>query len=522
MANASTTTLAPVLKTTFEKRAAVLAYDNHPLLGLVPKNENFKGKNFVQTVNFSQANGRSATFANAQANKTANAYRDFTITRVTDYGLGSIDGEALEAAEGEAFTMAEGLESEIAGMFTTIGISLAAALYRKKSGTIAQVGAYVAAALSFTLAQPLDVVHFAVGMTIGSSPTDGTGAQNVGAGVISAIDEDTGTIFSTVAWDAAIAGFAAADFLFVDGDYNAKISGLASWIPQTAPTAGDNFFGVDRSVMPTRLAGQRYDGLGGPKDQTLQKALSFGFVRGSMFTHLFANPDDVSDITIGLGSNKVQQLNEKAVGAPTIGYDGFLIVGTGNGRPIKVYPDPDCPKGQAWLLKLDTWELRTLGKAPRFLEYGALGDKAILRAANEDSVEYRTGYRGQLRCKEPLHNCHITWLPHSAPAQVGALSPQEGRGNQDGNQDASEAGHGVEGLHGQPARPHPLQRRRRAEPGSGERGGRVRLAHRYRRVSDQVQGELARKLRPFHREPLLGHRDRRAERRAHERAHGAR
>lgn len=408
MTNASLTSFAPILKTVFEKRVAVLAYENHPLLGLVPKNDTFRGKNYVQTVNFAQGNGRSATFANAQANKNPNAQRDFTLTRVSDYGLGSIDGEALEAAVGDPYTMAEGLEFEIAGMFTTIGISLAGALYRGKSGTIGRVGAYVAAALTFTLAQPLDVVHFAVGMKIGSSSTDGTGAQNVGAVEITAINEDTGTLSAAAAWDAGIAGFAAGDYLFVDGDYNKKISGLSDWCPATAPAPGDNFFGVDRSVMPTRLAGQRYNGGGGPKDQTLQKALSYAFVRGSKLTHCFANPDDVSDITIGFGA-KAERIYEKSTDGGAVGYEGFMIVGTGNAQPLKVFADPDCPKGTAYLVKLDVLELRTLGKAPRFLEYGALDNKGILREASADAIEFRVGYRGQFRVREPLHVVRVTF-----------------------------------------------------------------------------------------------------------------
>ena len=41
---------------------------------------------------------------------------------------------------------------------------------------------------------------------------------------------------------------------------NAKPSGLAAWIPSVAPTVGDNFYGVDRSIDSTRLAGVRYNG----------------------------------------------------------------------------------------------------------------------------------------------------------------------------------------------------------------------------------------------------------------------
>ena len=44
----------------------------------------------------------------------------------------------------------------------------------------------------------------------------------------------------------------------VVGDRNLKVSGLEAWLPPAPPVLGaDNFFGVDRGVDPTRLAGIR-------------------------------------------------------------------------------------------------------------------------------------------------------------------------------------------------------------------------------------------------------------------------
>src|SRR5690606_15045282 len=64
---------------------------------------------------------------------------------------------------------------------------------------------------------------------------------------------------------------APADTLNVLGDYNAKLSGLGAWIPASAPSVTP-FFGVDRTVDVTRLAGVRVSSAGKPLDEALVDA----------------------------------------------------------------------------------------------------------------------------------------------------------------------------------------------------------------------------------------------------------
>lgn len=400
---ASIATLEPVLKTVYDKQATVLAFEMHALLGQMPKVEKFGGKNFQFGVRYQGGQGRSANFTKAQNNRNPNAYDDFLITRFSDYGVGSITGEAIEAAEGDINAMVEGLQAEIDGLFETSGQSASTALYRNGSGTIGQ-GATLLDPVTLQLADPTAAMYFGKGMTVGSSPTDGSGPQNVGTVKLAKIDEQTGTLTAEApGWAAGIAGFAATDFLFVDGDYNAKAPGLLGWIPPVAPTTGDNFYGVDRSVDVVKLAGMRIDGGGAPLEETWQKAMALAQRFSAKIDKGYMHPEDLSRLTISLGS-QVRRIDAKATDA-RVGYAGVEVVGpTG---PVQIFGDADCPKGRAWGLKMSTWEYKTLGKMPRFLDHDGL---RILREATADAYEFRIGYRGAPICRSPKDNISITWL----------------------------------------------------------------------------------------------------------------
>lgn len=403
--DATITTLDPVLKTIYAKRAEVLAWENRPFFALVPKNTDFKGKNYTLAVQYAANQGRSAVFATAQANKNANAFDDFVITRTSDYAVFGITGEALEAAAGDVYTQAEGLQSQIDGAIETISNSLAAALYRSGSGSIGQISAgSVVGTATVTLAQPLDAINFQVGMTLVVSATDG-GAARAGNVTVAAVDYEAGTItVNEASWDDAgtgIAAVAAGDYIQVEGDTNAKLKGLAAWMP----AAADTLYGVNRAPDRVKLAGVYYSGGGAPKIETLTKVAMRVFHYGGKPTHLFVATDDAFEIATALMSKEVITETVKS-GNVTIGFEGFQVR-TPSGM-VKVIADPFCPKGHAYLLTLSTWELRSLGPVPRFLGQGA-DNLRVLREATADAYEGRMGYRAALLCRRPKDNAHIVW-----------------------------------------------------------------------------------------------------------------
>ena len=288
MASLDLTSFASALKQHYtDERVQNMVYRDNPLLALMPKYEQFGGKNLPIPIIFGNPQGRSATFSTAQANKTASQITDFVLTRARDYALASIDNETLEASKGNANAFIEAATTEIDGAINSITRSMAIAMYRSGSGSIGQADA-AATGTSLQLKEAADVTNFEVGMELKFSTADGGGAEKSGSVTVTAVNRDSGelTVDALSAIDGGT-GVAADDFVFVEGDYDAKIKGLQAWLPNAAPTAGDNFFSVDRSADATRLGGIRYDGSAQPIEEALIGAIHRVSREGGRPTHVF-------------------------------------------------------------------------------------------------------------------------------------------------------------------------------------------------------------------------------------------
>ncbi len=375
-----------------------MVYADNPLLALLPKYEQFGGKNLPIPVIHGNPQGRSATFATAQANKTNSQIVDFVLTRNSDYSLASISNEVIEASKGNANAFMEAATTEIDGAIQAAVRSLAIALYGSGSGKIGRVTSG-STGTSITLTEANDVTNFEVGMEIVFSTADGGGSVKAGSVTVVGINRDTGVL--TVDAQSAIAsgsGTATNDYIFVQGDYDSKLKGLAAWLPSSAPGA-TAFFGVDRSVDASRLGGIRYDGSSEPIEEALIGAAARVAREGGKPTHCFMNYSKFAELEKALGS-KVQYVDLKA--SADIGFRGIMI--NGPRGPIKVIPDQNCPAGVAYMLQLDVWKLYSLGKAPKILDSDGL---KMLRESSADAVEVRVGYYAQLGCRAPGFNARV-------------------------------------------------------------------------------------------------------------------
>lgn len=396
------TSFASALKQHYtDDRVVNMVYKDNPFLAMVPKMESFGGKNLPIPIIYGNPQGRSATFSTAQANKTSSKITDFVLTRNHDYSLASIDNETLEASEGNNNAFMEAATTEIDGAINSAARSLAIALYRTGSGSIGQCNASVSST-SLQLKNADDVTNFEVGQELKFSTADGGGSLKTGAVSVVAVNRDSGllTVDALTAIDGGT-GVAANDYIFIEGDYDAKIKGLQAWLPNTAPSATP-FFSVDRSVDVTRLAGIRYDGSALPIEEALIGAIHRVAREGGRPSHLFLNFSRWDDLCKALGS-KVQYIDEVVKsGDAVFNFRGIMIHGPKG--PVKVIPDQNCPSDRAFLLQLDMWKLYSLKKAPRILDTDGM---KMLRESSADAVEVRVGYYAQLGCRAPGHNANI-------------------------------------------------------------------------------------------------------------------
>jgi len=384
-----------------------LVYRDHPLLAMMPKYEEFGGRNLPIPLLYGNPQGRSATFSNAQTRGAATNSElvDFVLTRVKDYSIATIDNETLEASKGNKNAFMEAATTEIDGAIDVLSRSIAVKMYRDSSGYLGQVSAEpaVAASTVITLTEAEEITSFEIGMdiVIWSAKTAGTQKNFDGSttsGLITAVDRDAGSITIGVAYTAS-GTIAANDFLFVAGDRGNAISGLEGWLPNTAPTGGDSFFGVDRSLDTTRLAGVRYDGSAQPIEEALIDAASRLGREGGKPDYVFMNYAKFAELEKSLGS-KVQY-TELGVTADVF-FRGILIHGPRG--PIRVVPDQNCQADQAYMLTLKSFKLYSLGKAVRVIDSDGL---QMLRQASSDGVEVRYGFYGQVGCRAPGWNAYV-------------------------------------------------------------------------------------------------------------------
>lgn len=386
-----------------------MTYKNNPFFALVPKKKDFYGRNYPQPIKYGSPQGRSANFVRAQTRGASenSKLKEFLITRIKDYCVATIDNETMDASENDSGAFIRAAQLEMDGAINSLTRSLCIAQYRTGFGEIGVVGSF--STTTITLATIEDVTNFEVGqelmlsLSVSANTLKALGSSGNGL-IITGVNRVTGVLTFGFNVDDATNGIptiANADVIFVRGDREdsatptrLKIAGLAAWIPTSAPSS-TAFFGVDRSVDPTRLAGVRYDASSYPIEEGLINAAVTIGREGGLTDHCFLNHTKYKDLELALGS-KVQYADLK-VG--DIGFRALRI--NGPSGDIKVIADMNCPANLAYMLQLDTWVHHSLKNPVRVLD----GDgNKMLRQSAADGVEIRWGYYANLRCLRPGAN----------------------------------------------------------------------------------------------------------------------
>lgn len=376
-----------------------LVYADNPFMAMIKKNTDFGGKYKPIPIISGVSQGRSSTFSNAQANQSAAVINSFLLTRVSDYSLASIDNQTMLASKTDKMAFIEGAKLVVDAAFRTITNSIASAMFRSGTGSIGQIGSIAAGVI--TLSNAADVVQFELNMVLQANATDG-GTPRAAIGYVVAVDRTLGkvSVAATLGGAAASpASWAASDFLVIQGDNNAKCSGLAAWLPSTAPTSTP-FYGVDRSADSVRLGGLRYDAGSQSIEEGLIDASALLAREGGKADHFITNFASYAALEKSLGA-KVQYVDLKGEGQ--IGFRGIMVNGANSS--IKCIADRSCQSLRGYLLQMSTWALESLGEAPQILRYG--DGLEMLRVSNSDAGEVRIGAYYNVRTNAPGWNATI-------------------------------------------------------------------------------------------------------------------
>jgi len=375
------------------------------------------GKYFPVPCLYDTGAGRSANFGNAQSYQTAPQTIEFNVTRVSNYSLATITGDFLRASAQNIGAFMPGAELNVKAAFQSIGNDLAHDIFGDGSGTRGTFGLGSGSISNgvITLDNLGQVYQFGVGMALvsfsvsGLTPTQSTGAY---LGYVIAVDTSAGTVTVSATqggaagtptnWSTSFPYLAqVGDVNFVSSGLSSanmlKIAGFGAWIPSTAPGGGDSFFGVNRSVSPTKLAGYRFNGTGESIQDALIDAVNQLAAQGNEAgdpDFIFINPTSYQTLVKQLTSQGVYQMIKAKINEDVSISFKALVLPTANGE-IAILQDRNCPSQTAYIITLKTWKLRTLGKCPQFLTYPGFYDQLGIPVPGADAIQLQIGYYGE-------------------------------------------------------------------------------------------------------------------------------
>lgn len=410
MATLDVTAFQKALKVLYPLGLEEMWYADCPFLAWMPKSENFGGDTKQLNPLYAGIRG-SNTFSTALNGKTTPALEKFNVSRVKTYVVGSIDNEAMMASRSNAYAVAEAVKTSMDGALYEFGRAAAHQAWHDKGGNRGQIGSI--STDTVTLKDVNDVVYYEKDMVVEASANDGTAAGHAlraGTLTVKSVDRDNGKVTFTQNVTTGIPAAVANDYLFRQGDFKVSMSGVLGWIPATAPTAGDSFFGVDRSVDVARLAGTRITGAASI-EETVFDAEAQLVINGGRADTLWLHPKRFAELKKSIQSKawyameNVSTAASKANGRPTkVGIHGFAF--PGEHGPIVVMSDKDAPNAYGLLTRKAAWELSSLGPAPHFAEQSG---SRLLVETSSDGVEYRLKAYWNILCKRPIDCALIKW-----------------------------------------------------------------------------------------------------------------
>lgn len=402
------TTFGSLLKRRYDAtKIENLTQADVPIMALIGKDENGSGDGHNIPLIHTNPQGTAASVASSQTASTNLKAKHFVLTYGEYNGSVSIGDKVIKASRNNIGAFLANKTAEIDGLYTQMGQDLAAFLYG--NGGLA-IGRRASAATNvITLTEPADLIHFEEGQIVGASDNDGsagTDALRSGTTTVSSVQRDAGTV--TLASAAAITSFADNDYLFKVGTFAGNttayvIAGLQAFIHSTG-TSVPNLYSMVRTSDPVRLAGCRLPSTAYASKSTLERlkllgAYMSGRYKSNKFDTCLMHPEDWEKLEISLMSQGTRALTDDSTRF------GFRVIeATLGGRAVKIYSDPYCPKGIAFLIAKQFWTLWSMGKLFSPVEEDGLN---MLRASTTNDYEHRVVCYPALVTNAPLYHGRV-------------------------------------------------------------------------------------------------------------------
>ncbi len=383
-----------------------LVFRKHPLTAMA-KHVKWGGELKKIPVKYAYGAGGSGSFANSQANQTDDSNVGFLVTLGLDYMTKQVKNTDIEVAQDEG-AVTDLLMDRMEGCIQEISDRLENQLLKTGFNEKGQIAVINSATITL---QPGQAINFKPGYKLVSAPLlSSASLNNAGAvGTVLSVDAGANTITLTATVAATWAAAAVGHWLFSQGDKTdatpRMVTGLGGWLPLTRPTAGDSWFGVDRSVDVESLAGVYVDARGLAIKTAIETAAARLYPRGGAKVDTFGcSPTKWNTLSQNLqsfgGANIVdyQPGGRKAVaGIQSIKL--MTVVGQ-----IDVVPFPGQDDSVAYMLDSSRW---FLASPSGDIIKNANPNGKTLTVSNADSVEIRERTFGQFYTDAPGFNAVV-------------------------------------------------------------------------------------------------------------------
>lgn len=414
----TTAAIAYALKQVYSPREVSNAvYRDNPLFAMMKKEGGFTGSAHIHAVRYRDSLARSVAFATAQGRAASNGATaapggdqgftkgvQFIVTRQKEYQIYTLEQEAILAGRDDKGSLIRTLSTEVDAALNNFNRTLGMAVYGDGSGSLGQLANV--SGTTFTMGEA--IVNIEVGMELVASTGSTKTAilRNSATGqYVTSVNRSAGTFVVNANTDTCATG----DWLFIKGDRQTaaittnsqylKVSGVDAWNPITAPSGGESFYGIDRTVDMTRLAGQRLDISTMQPEEGYITALAALAREGATPSHIFTSFTDEKNLKLALGSRADTEY-------ATIGDVGFESVRVRGPKGIvKLFADVNAPVGYARILQLDTWAFKHLGD---LINVADMDGSRLHREYQADRFEGRMSLYGNVVCYNPAANMAAT------------------------------------------------------------------------------------------------------------------
>lgn len=365
-----------MLKTYYAKAGlGNLLYRNDPLLKMLgDKAERIEGKVQPFSALYSRGGAVSAdaTVAVELASTTAQA-KEFNVTPGQLFSSCIYTNKEVLASRTKAGAYVPVATAKMFAALESFRKTLAIALYGSGHGelfTLTSDFAAMTVGTAVTQTWPSNAIYGVdpKSAVVFKTNINDPDSSAIAAGTIEAVNPAAGTvtIMPTVA-GTPLTGSIVCLKGCTDDEGNPLLPvGLGGWLKGNI-AANDNFFGVNRSVAPERLAGVNYVAPANEaKYLSIEKAMLNIQSYGSAMDLIIVNPFDALELQQEVESKTYFTKPEGGKGRAkaTVGYDGMGISIIGSFLD-RVVTSPYCPRGKAYILDMETIKLWVYSNADK-------------------------------------------------------------------------------------------------------------------------------------------------------------